>query len=286
MKRLSYLTFAVLLGLVVSGNAHAADSGDARPRDLQRLQEDLANLDADLAPLETGDRKAEDFRARGEEIREEVIYLKVKMRKHERTGDPGTGVGWGEVQDLQRSIRDLREDIDASFGRVGQDLRVREGTEIDVRLETALSSKTARVEDRFEASVVEPMRSDGNVAIPAGSRVRGVVRAVEPARRPSQAGRIDLQFDALYLDRTRIDISGTVTSVGETKNSDTAKKAGIGAVLGGVLGGILGGKDAAILGVVLGGGGAVAGTKGDDVELPAGTILTLRLEKPLTIPRD
>lgn len=286
MKRLSSLTFAVLLGLAVSGAARAADSGDARPRDLQRLQEDLANLDADLAPLETGDRKAEDFRARGEEIREEVIYLKVKMRKHERTGDPGTGVGWGEVQDLQRSIRDLREDIDASFGRSGQDLRVREGTEIDVRLETALSSKTARVEDRFEASVVEPLRADGNVAVPAGSRVRGVVRSVEPARRPSQAGRIDLQFDALYLDRTRIDIAGTVTSVGETKNSDTAKKAGIGAVLGGVLGGILGGKDAAILGVVLGGGGAVAGTKGDDVELPAGTILTLRLEKPLTIPRD
>jgi hypothetical protein len=286
MKRLSLLTYAVVLGLSVCGPARGADSGDARPRDLQRLQEDLANLDADLAPLETGDAKAEEFRARGEDIREEVIYLKVKMRKHESDGGVGTGVGWGEVQDLQRSIRDLRNDIDASFGRSGGELRVPEGTDVEVRLETGLSSKTARVEDRFEASVVEPLRSGGDVAVPAGSRVRGIVRGVEPAHRPSQSGRLDLRFDALYLDDTRVDISGTVTSVGETKTSDTAKKAGIGAVLGGVLGGLFGGKDAAIIGVVLGGGGAVAGTKGDDVELPAGTILTLRLEKPLTIPRS
>jgi hypothetical protein len=287
MKRYVMLFLAVVAVLATGqSTARADDANDARPRDLQRLQEDLANLDAELAPLEVGDRRADEFRARGEEIREEVIYLKVKMRKHEQAGGAGTGVMWSEVQDLQRSIRNLRDDIDGAFGRSGHDLRLREGTEIAVRLENSLSSKSARLEDRFEASVVDPVRLDGEVAVPAGSRVRGVVRSVEPAHRPSQSGRLELQFDALYLDRTRLDISGLVSSVGEQKGSDTAKKAGIGAVLGGVLGGLLGGKDGAIVGVVLGGGGAVAGTRGDDVELPAGTILTVRLEKPLTIPRD
>jgi hypothetical protein len=53
-----------------------------------------------------------------------------------------------------------------------------------------------------------------------------------------------------------------------------------------VLGGILGGKKGALLGVIVGGGGAVAATKGDDVELPAGTIVTLRLDRPLEVPRE
>ena len=32
------------------------------------------------------------------------------------------------------------------------------------------------------------------------------------------------------------------------------------------------------------GGGAVVGTKGDDVELPAGTVVTVVLDQPLVIP--
>jgi len=276
----------VILVCLTAGATFGAEVRDeARARDLQRLQDDAKNLDAALDALEPGDPKTTEFRTRGEEIREEVIYLKVKMRKHERDG--AESVAWTEVQDLQRSIRDLHEDIEASFGQSERTLRLAEGTEIHVRLETALSSKTARIEDRFEASVVDPVRHGGDVAIPAGARVRGVVQSVEPAHRPSKEGRIELQFDALYLDRTRFEIRGTVVSLGEKQTSgETAKKAGIGAVLGGVLGGLLGGKDAAIVGVVLGGGGAVAGTKGDDVELPAGALLSVRLEKPPEIPRD
>lgn len=63
------------------------------------------------------------------------------------------------------------------------------------------------------------------------------------------------------------------------------QKAGIGAVLGGVIGGIVGGRTGAIADLVLGGGGAVVATKGDDVELPAGAVLAVRLERPLVVPR-
>jgi hypothetical protein len=275
-----------MLVCFTAGTALGAEVRDeARARDLQRLQDDAANLDAALEALEPGDKRTEEFRTRGEEIREEVIYLKVKRRKHERAA--GESVAWTEVQDLQRTIRDLHEDIEASFGQSQRTLRLPEGTEIQVRLETELSSKTSRLEDRFEASVIDPVRLGGDVAIPAGARVRGVVRSVTPAHRPSKEGRLDLQFDSLYLGRTRFDIRGTVTSLGEKQSSgETAKKAGIGAVLGGVLGSLFGGKDAAIVGVVLGGGGAVAGTKGDDVELPIGAALSVRLDKPLDMPRD
>jgi hypothetical protein len=39
-----------------------------------------------------------------------------------------------------------------------------------------------------------------------------------------------------------------------------------------------------VIGGVLGGGGAVVGTKGEDVELPAGAILTVLLDGPLAVP--
>ena len=59
----------------------------------------------------------------------------------------------------------------------------------------------------------------------------------------------------------------------------------LGAVIGGVLGGLLGGKKGAIAGILIGGGGAVVATEGEDVDLPAGTVLTVRLDRPLVIAR-
>src|SRR5688572_32190727 len=47
------------------------------------------------------------------------------------------------------------------------------GQELDVRLQTALSSETAMPEQRFEAVTAADVMQEGAVLIPAGSRVRG-----------------------------------------------------------------------------------------------------------------
>jgi hypothetical protein len=165
-------------------------------------------------------------------------------------------------------------------------VQIPEGTQFSVRLDEPLSSRTARREDRFEASVFRPVRSEGVLAIPAGARMRGIVRDVEPAQRPSKGGKLDLDFDALYLDRARLDIRARVVSINDGGGAgETAGKAGIGALLGGVLGGILGGHKGAIAGILIGGTGAVVATRGDEVELPAGTVLTVRLARPFVVPR-
>ena len=39
-----------------------------------------------------------------------------------------------------------------------------------------------------------------------------------------------------------------------------------------------------IAGTILGGSGAVVGTKGDEVNLPEGTLIRVRLDRPLTVP--
>jgi hypothetical protein len=276
--------FVALLALAVP-LARAQSQDEARPRDLERLQEDLANLDAEMQGLEPSDSKADTFRQRAEDIREDLIYLKVKMRRQQQEGGPGTGVLYDEVADVRRSIANLREDIESAFGQTGE-LRLPEGTQVLVRIDEPLSSKTARREDRIEASVFRPVSAGEAVAIPAGTRIRGVVRDVVSAERPSRGGRLELEFDSLYLDSERIDIRGSVAALqDEGHGGETAGKAGIGAVLGGVLGGILGGGKGAAVGVIAGGTGAVVGTKGDDVELPAGSILTVRLERAITIHR-
>jgi hypothetical protein len=278
------------LALALLALASAAVPTRAQPRseqaslgDLQRLQEDLSNLDADLAALEPGDPKADAFRDRADQIRDETIYLKVKMQHHQRDGGTGTGLSYEEVARVRRSVDNLRHDMDEAFGRRVDEVRLPEGTAIDVRLEQSLSSRTARREDRVSATVADPVRASGVLAIPAGTEVEGVVTAAEAAERPSKPGRIEMEFDSIYFDQTRLDMRGRVAEIRES--GEQAKKAGIGAAIGAIFGGILGGKGGAIAGILIGGGGAVVATRGEDVELPAGTVVTVRLERPLTIAR-
>jgi hypothetical protein len=282
MKGFVLTMFACLLAAATAG---AQGRDEARPRDLQRLQQDLSNLDEDLQALDSGDRQAEEFRQRAEDIREQVIYLKVKMRRQQSAGREGTGVFYDEVADVQQSIRVLRKDMAQAFGGPrGGEVRLAPGSPILVRLEEGLSSRTARVEDRIEATIFRPVRADGGIAIPAGVTLKGTVRYAEPARRPSKEGRLELDFNALYLDPVRVDVAGHVVALGDDGDVRKVNKAGVGATLGGILGAILGGGKGAFIGTVLGGGGAVVGTKGDDVDLPAGTILTVVLDRTLVIP--
>jgi hypothetical protein len=276
--------FGLLLLLPLATPARGA-ADEAIPKDVRRLQDALANLDEVLEGLEPGDPVTESFRERAAEVKEEVIYLKVKMRHQQKEGLEGTGVTRLEVASVQSMIDGLRGDIEGAFGADNRDQTLDVGTEIVVRLEEALSSKTARREHRFEAAVLVPVRAQGRIALPAGTRVRGIVRDAQAAQRPSRSGRLELEFDALFLDTKRIDMRARLAAM-EGEGRPPEQKAGIGAILGGVVGGIFGGKTGAIVGVVLGGTGAVVGTKGEDVELPEGATLTLRLEESLVVPRS
>ncbi|HET6897334.1 MAG TPA: hypothetical protein VFK70_03260, partial [Vicinamibacteria bacterium] len=192
------------------------------------------------------------------------------------------------VDDLRRDISSLQSDIDRAYsGRYTGDSSLGEGTRLQVRLENPISSKTARIEDRVEATVDYPVRdSSGRMGIPAGSRVEGRVVRAQKANRPLHSGEIEIQFDRLYVGNTRYDLRGRVVSLDQdVDRGDTAKRGGIGAVLGGVLGGILGGTKGALAGIVIGGAGGVVSSKGDDVELPAGTVMTVQLDRPVNTRR-
>jgi hypothetical protein len=154
------------------------------------------------------------------------------------------------------------------------------GTEIDVRLNTTLSSETAKLEQRFEATTAVDLTQNGQVLIPAGSIVRGVVSDVKPAGRVDRTGSLTLSFDEVEIRGRRTPIRGMATQVFESGGiREEVGTAGAGAGIGGVIGGILGGVRGAVLGAVIGAGGAIAATDGKDINLPAGTIVRMRFDQ-------
>lgn len=255
--------------------------------ELRHLQTEVERLDDSLAELSESAPETRGFERRAESIREDLTRLKDQMLWSEGDEHSASAVSRDDLEAVRQATIDLRNDIDRSLDsrrEVSRDLAIPDGTQVAVRLEQSLSSESARPEDRIDASVAAPVRVDGIVVIPAGTGVQGTVRNVEAARRPARGGRLELSFDALILSAGRkVDIRSRVVSVEEDKVDKS--KLGLGAVLGGVLGGVIDGKQGAVVGAILGGGGAVVGTKGDDVELPAGTVLNLRLERAAPVAR-
>ena len=121
-------------------------------------------------------------------------------------------------------------------------IEIPSGTEIDARLQAPLNSGTAQVEDRFEATTLVDVSASGRVLIPAGSVMRGVVTAVEPATRTNRTAKMTVSFDQVTANGRAYPIRGTVTQAiqGEGIKGETgriATGAGVGAVIGGLLGG-------------------------------------------------
>ncbi len=195
------------------------------------------------------------------------------------TSNPGT-VSTPPAQNTDRSPGPTGPVV-ANDSRAGV---VPTGQEMDVRLQSTLSSETATVEQRFEATTAVDLMQDGRVLIPSGSIVNGVVSGVEKAGRLERTGKLTLSFDRISVGRRDYPIRATATNVfasgGILEEKGTA---GIGAGVGAIAGGILGGVKGAVLGAVIGAGGAIAATEGKDIDLPAGTMVRIRFDTPLTV---
>jgi hypothetical protein len=307
-RSIRQLLVAVASVAVLAGSAAAQD---VTTTDIQRLEQTLDQVATEIVQLRRTDRAgARTMQAELLEIDEEITYLKVKLRKERRlpraeyidvrdrvenlrsrvsNGDTTSTTGSGRGTNTTNTNRNDRNDTGNYPNNSGNTSNntaglIPSGTELDVRLETALSSDTNVVEDRFEATTVVDLRQDGRVLIPAGSRVRGVVTAVRDAGRVDRKGSLSLSFDQITVNGRNYPMRGTVTQALESGGyKDDAEKIGTGAAVGGILGGILGGLKGAIAGILIGGGGVVAATEGENVNLAAGSVLRMRLDQDLNV---
>jgi hypothetical protein len=160
---------------------------------------------------------------------------------------------------------------------------------IGIRLEAPITSRRAKVEDRVRARVTRDVTVNDRVAIPAGSRVEGYVTIVERGGRLKDAARVGVRFTTVILGDglTRLPIqTETVFRTAESPAERTAARIGTSAVVGAILGALAGGKKGAIVGGAAGAAGGAAVTAAgdpDEVLLPAGTPLTIRLSEPVTV---
>lgn len=159
------------------------------------------------------------------------------------------------------------------------------GQQLDVRLQTPLSSATATTEQRFEATTAVDLLQGQTVLVPAGSTVRGIVSSAEPAGRVDRTGRLTLAFDQITIEGREYPMRALATQVFESKGiRDEAGTVGTAGGIGAIVGGIMGGLRGALLGAIVGSGGVIAATEGADVELPAGTIIRIRMDTPVQTP--
>jgi hypothetical protein len=269
--------------------ATSAAAQEMTASDVQRLEQIADQIGDDIVNLRSRDRTAaRTMQSELTELEDEITYLRVRFRR-ERS------VPRAHYVEVRDRLEDLRSRVSGDEGSAGRySVRggsspaspgtVPSGTELDVRLQTALSSDTNQVEDRFEATTIVDLRQDGRVLIPAGSVVRGVVTAVDDAGRVNRKGRLALSFDQITVGGRAYPIRGTLTEALESGGyREDAGKIGTGAAVGGIIGGILGGFKGALAGILIGGGGVVAATEGENVELPPGAVLRMRLDQDLVL---
>jgi hypothetical protein len=270
-----------LAAVMIAGVAPAAAQAPVTAADIQRLQDNVNEIAGAVATLRARDaRLADSLQPRLEELRDEVTYLKVKLRKE-------STVSRAEYIDLLDRIDRLRSEARGRPAPPVQATRaslteIPVGAEFDVRLQTRLSSGTAKVEDRFDATTLAAYERNGRVLVPAGSVMRGIVSSVTPAGRGlDRKGQMTLLFDRFTIDGRTYSIRATVTQAlqGQDDNGRIATGAGVGAIIGGILGGFKG----ALAGILIGGGGTIAATEGNDVDLPPGTVLRVRMDAPLDV---
>jgi len=311
MSRVSTLVARVVPAtalLLAFATLAPAQTGRITPADVQKLQDNVYLAERDVSALRSRDSaRASQLQSELDDLSDEVIYLRVKLRK-ERT------LAQSEYNDVQTRIEDLRSrargDSRVSTApapavpapsvspadppaapRVPERPRatasrteIPANTELDVRLSNILNSGTAQVEDRFEATTAADLVIDGRTIVPAGSVMRGVVSSVTPAGRLKRKAEMMVTFDQITINGRSYAIRGTVTQAieGEGVKGDLPK-AGIGAGVGAIIGGILGGVKGAAAGILIGGGGTIAATEGKEVELPQGTVLRVRIESPVPL---
>ena len=165
------------------------------------------------------------------------------------------------------------------------------GTNLKERLNDTISSKTARVGDKFTVTVIDPVKYNE-------ATVHGYISSIEKSGKIKGRTSMNLDFSRIVMpdgrtgtlhgyvsrvygeDNGRADNEGGVESGSRTKQA--VKRGGIGAAAGAIIGGIAGGGKGAAIGLLVGGAGgagslAIQGSK--ELKLENGTELLITVTR-------
>ncbi len=189
-------------------------------------------------------------------------------------------------------------------------IQLLQGTQVRLVLLNGLSTSINRDGDPFAAVVAEPVYLGGQLLLPAGTQVRGVVARVYHRKRfnlfRDQAA-LDIQFQSIELNGRIIPVQMSILGIQQSSAAGSRKRgdlhtvegevvqakpdikgnlAAVGLSTGGgtLVGAIFSHAARGLLLGIVGGTTYIAVRKGRDVELPAQTAFLVRLDRTVSLP--
>jgi hypothetical protein len=197
---------------------------------------------------------------------------------------------------------DPNQSQDQAGGSAGQDgsrpspagpptpvhVTIQAGTSLAIRIDQRISVKTSRAGDTFTGEVVEPVVDpNGNVIVPKGTQVGGVIDEAHKRGHFKGASVLELRLTSMTLNGTQYRLrTADLTQHKKGKGKRSAAMIGGGAGLGMLIGGIATGGTGLLIGGLAGGGAGAAGaglTGNRDLDIPAETVVHFRLAQDLIV---
>ena len=162
------------------------------------------------------------------------------------------------------------------------------GTMIALRMNSSAGSESSRVDDPVEATLTHAVLVDGTNVLPEGSVLTGSVVGVDSAGKVKGRGYLAIRFRSVAITGSHetypIAAGVEMTAPGGAKKD--AATIAIPAAGGAILGALIGGKKGAGVGAAIGGGGGTAvvlATRGPQVQLARGAVLSVALDQAVDI---
>jgi hypothetical protein len=152
------------------------------------------------------------------------------------------------------------------------------GSKLLVRLDETLDSARTPAGQSFTATLeADLVGGEGTTVVPMGSTVIGKIVDAQASGRVAGKAELEIAFTEVRVNGRLLPIqSQGVQAVGE----NTARKSARQVAAGALIGGAINGKKGAGRGAMAGGAVALM-TRGNQIQIPAGTLLELQLLAPL-----
>ena len=166
------------------------------------------------------------------------------------------------------------------------------GTNLSIRADQDIKAQDATPGTTFQAEIAKDvMDPNGGVIIPRGTPAQLIVVDTNPNNNNSNNGKdLSLALNSVnvngrtHMVQTNASRGANDRTGGIGANKRTGEYVGGGALAGAVIGAIAGGGKGAAIGAVLGGAGGAGAqvlTRGHQINVPAETVLSFKLDQPI-----
>jgi hypothetical protein len=161
------------------------------------------------------------------------------------------------------------------------------GTKLTVRIDSQISSRSARTGEQFHASLARDLVVRGKTIAKTGAPVSGRVTYAKPSGRLHAPGELALRLTSVEVNGKMMPISTSAyRAKGKSHTKSNVTKIGGGTAAGAILGGVFGGGKGALIGAAAGGAagtGLAAATGKQEAIVHAESVLSFSMMKSATV---